>query len=176
MGDSVTFDHINTQEKYDLKLLCESDESVDDPSYSPYELSNNTCRYYEPDMMKDVFLGVQDAFSLFCMNCQGLRSHWDSFYNLLQEMGNDAHCFDVIGITEIFGMNKGQCSLPGYHPLEFVVLNDSNNSKGGVGLYIKNIYKYHIRTDLSILPSLLPAKRILGEGRLKIRNFVGAKR
>jgi len=65
-------------------------------------------------------------------------------------MGNDTHCFDVIGITEIFGMNKGQCCLPNYHPLEFAVRSDSNNSKGGVGLYIKNTYKYETRPDLSI--------------------------
>ena len=84
------------------------------------------------------------------MNCQGLRAHWDSFYNLLQEMGSDTCSFDVIGITEIFSMNKGECSLSGYHPLEYTTRNESNNSKGGSGMYIKNTYKYKIRHDLSI--------------------------
>ena len=92
--------------------------------------------------MNDILCDANDTFSLFCLNCQGLIAHWDAFYNLLHEMGNDAHSFDVIGITELFSMNKGQCSLPGYHPLEFAVRNYSNSSKGGLGLYIKDSYHY----------------------------------
>ena len=141
-------DHI-AQSEYDLKILCEGDDFADDPSCSPYDLSTNTCQYYEPSTMKDILCDANDKFSLFCLNCQGLIAHWDAFYNLLHEMGNDAHSFDVIGITEIFSMNKGQCSLPGYHPLEFAVRNYSNSSKGGVELYIKDSYHYELRQDLS---------------------------
>ena len=65
-------------------------------------------------------------------------------------MSKDSNNFDVIGITELFGMAQGECSIQGYHPLEFATRNDSNKSRGGVGLYVKCKYKYKQRQDLSI--------------------------
>jgi hypothetical protein len=65
-------------------------------------------------------------------------------------MGKDSNYFDIIGITELFGMTEGECYLDGYYPLEFATRNGSNNSRGGVGIYVKNKYKYKQRPDLSI--------------------------
>jgi len=58
--------------------------------------------------------------------------------------------FSVIGISELFGMSHNECHLEGYHPLEFAVRNNSNMSKGGVGIFVKNSLKYKHRPDLSI--------------------------
>jgi len=65
-------------------------------------------------------------------------------------MSSDSYNFDIIGLTEIFGVTHDECSLLGYHPLEFITRNDTINSRGGVGIFIKDCYQYKIRQDLSI--------------------------
>jgi len=65
-------------------------------------------------------------------------------------MGRDRNSFDVIGVTELFGMSPGECSLPGYYPLEFTTRKDSPNTKGGIGIYVKDNHKYKVRSELSI--------------------------
>jgi len=65
-------------------------------------------------------------------------------------MGSNIGGFGVIGVTELFSMAEGQCLLTGYHPLEFATRNNSNSSKGGVGVYIKDTLKYKKRHDLCI--------------------------
>jgi hypothetical protein len=65
-------------------------------------------------------------------------------------MGSNIGGFDVIGVTELFSMAEGQCLLTGYHPLVFATRNNSNSSKGGVGVYIKDTLKYKMRHDLCI--------------------------
>ena len=62
----------------------------------------------------------------------------------------DTHNFDVIGITELFSLTSGECSFPGYLPIECNVRSDNNNSRGGVGIYIKDCYDYKLRTDIFI--------------------------
>ena len=84
------------------------------------------------------------------LNCQGLKAHWDSFHNLLWEIGGEQNCLDFIGITELYSMNSGDCILNGYHPLEFKTRNDTNNSRGGIGLYIRDKYQYKLGSDLSV--------------------------
>ena len=161
MEDDLTFEHIDTQQKYDLQQLFQNDPRSDELSDSPFELCNNTCLYYEPCGVNEAFSRPNDDLSIFCLNCQGIRAHWDSFYNLVQEMGKDSRSFDVIGVTEIFGMSQGECALPGYHPLEFSVRNNSNNSKGGIGIYVKASHKYKLRSDLSIfIPHVFESKFI----------------
>ena len=147
MEDNITLDHISTQNKFDLQSLCETDQSLDEPTDSPYDIGNNTCKYYEPAAIKNV---ISNDLSIFCINAQGLKAHWDNFKNLMLEMGDSDKCFDVIGITEVFSMSKGDCVLPGYHPVEFAVRNDTTRSKGGVALYVNDKLQYKIRPDISI--------------------------
>ena len=65
-----------------------------------------------------------------------IRSHWDPFQNLMYEMGNANYNFDVIG--RVFGMSEGECRIPSYHPLEYTTRTDKPDSKGGIGIYVKN--------------------------------------
>jgi hypothetical protein len=150
MAGDIDLDHIDTQLEYDLHALCANDNADIEQTDSPFDLCNNTCKYYEPAEMKTVLSENPDSLKMFCLNCQGLRSHWDAFQDLIYEMGNNTHTFDFIGITELFSMSKGECFLPGYHALEFTVRKDSNSSKGGIGIYINDSYTYKIRNDLSI--------------------------
>ncbi len=57
---------------------------------------------------------------------------------------------DIVGITEVFGLSKSEYSLPGYHPLEFKTRHDTNDSRGGIGVFIKDTFEYKIRQDISI--------------------------
>ncbi len=147
MFDNINLDHISTNSEYNLQTLCETDLADDEVADSPYTMINNTCTYYDPKSVKDI---ISDGLTLLCLNAQGLRAHWDSFSNLLYEMNDETHYFDVIGITELYSMGTGECTLPGYHPLEFIVRNNSNSSRGGVGIYVKEEYQYKLRKDLSI--------------------------
>jgi predicted nucleotidyltransferase len=150
MEDSISLDHVSTHAEYDLKLLYENDLSDDEHFESPFDMTNNECLYYEAETVGNVLASSQGEFSLFCLNCQGLRAHWDSFCTLLYDMGSNIGGFDVIGVTELFSMAEGQCLLTGYHPLVFATRNNSNSSKGGVGVYIKDTLKYKMRHDLCI--------------------------
>jgi len=148
MANEINLDHITTHDEFNLQRLCEmNDDTADELVDSPFELGSNTCGYFEPSDIKNIASG---NLTLFCLNVQGLRAHWDNFYNLLSEMNGDSQHIGIIGITELFSMNAGECDLPGYHPLEFVTRNDSNTSKGGVAMYISNQYQYKHRTDLSV--------------------------
>ncbi len=92
------------------------------------------------------------GFTKFCFNSQGLCAHWDAFNGLIDTMhGNSStSSFDVIGITELYGMNPNECRLNGYHPLEYKTRTDSESSRGGVGIYVKKDYRFSTRKDLSI--------------------------
>ena len=146
----ISLDRINTLRQYDLQKLCDDGHTIDEPNDCPFNLINNTCLYYEPIQIRDIMQNERNNFSMFCLNCQGLRAHWDAFCGLIHDMGSGIEVLDVIGVTEIFSMENDACSLPGYHPIEFKTRNDTNNSKGGVGIFLRDCYNYNKRMDLSI--------------------------
>ena len=88
---------------------------------------------------------------MFCFNTKGLRSHWDSFIYLINDMHGSSinEAFDILGVTELYGMTSGECNLSGYHPIIFNTRQDTSYSRGGVGLYIKDSFRVTVRTALS---------------------------
>ena len=72
---------------------------------------DNNCDYYDPSGVKELLNQEQNNVSLFCLNCQGLRAHWDAFHNLVRETCGDGHSFDIIGITALYSMNISECAL-----------------------------------------------------------------
>ena len=38
--------------------------------------------------------------------------------------------FDIIGVTELYGMLNGECDLDGYHPMVFKTRDDTVCSRG----------------------------------------------
>ena len=50
----------------------------------------------------DIIAGKDNLLSMVCINAQGLMSHWDSFYNLIDDMGAGNLFIYIIGITELF--------------------------------------------------------------------------
>ncbi len=111
MLDSDYLEPLGGDVNIDLKNLLEN--NIDEEhEVSPFDICKNSCKYYDPSNVKVNFSDL-DELSMFCINTQGLRAHWDAFYNLLQEIGNEASNFDIVAITEIFGMTKNEYSLPG---------------------------------------------------------------
>ena len=53
--------------------------AIDEPNDCPFNPMNNTCLYYEPIQIRDIMQNERNNFSMFCLNCQGLRAHWDAF-------------------------------------------------------------------------------------------------
>ena len=139
---------------YYLKSLIYDDEEPNDSSF----VQSNGCQYYEPIEIPKMLDHKNKLLSMFCLNTQGLKSHWDAFRNLIYDMGAGIHLFDIIGITELFHVSNGDCPLEGYHPLEFKIRKDSHNSRGGVGIYIKDTISYETRPDLSVfVPNVFEA-------------------
>ncbi len=157
MEDRITLDQLSTQTDYNLCELYNNEFTEDDIIDSPYLSIDNTCDYYEPHNVEKL-LNQNRSVSLFCLNTQGLRAHWDVFNELIDIMNGDSSngSFDVIGITELYSMERNECNLNSYHPIEFKTRNDTTGSRGGVGMYIKKEYQFHTRNDLSIfIPHIL---------------------
>ena len=151
MEDRISLDHISTQPQYNLVDICNTDIDEDDNTIedSPFSMITNTCDYYEINDVNLLISQDKNALSMFSLNCQGLRSHWDAFCSLM--IGNrNSSLFDIIGITELYGMSDGECVLEGYHPLEFKTRSTADSSRGGVGIYVRNNLTYTIRQDLTI--------------------------
>ncbi len=142
MGDDITLDHISTHLSCSLSELYNKEVSDNYIVCSPYTTINNTCDYYEPKNVSDLLKLQNNSLSMFCLNTQGLRAHWDAFTDLIDKMNNNtsANSFDIIGITELYSMTQNDCSLNGYHPIEYRIRNDTTLSRGGVGMYIKSTF------------------------------------
>ena len=150
MEDNISLDDITTQAQFDLNTLYENNVPSTEQSPSPFDLCSNNCSYYDPSHVNEVLNDDSASLSLFCLNSQGLQAHWDSFTGLMSEMSSSQGMFDVIGITELFNMTDEKCDLEGYHPLKYKTRTDTSDSRGGVGVYVKDSIDFDERKDLNI--------------------------
>ena len=133
---------------------------------------NYHCAYYEPDnFLKQA--EKSDGISFMNLNCRGLVSNWENFLELVCNISSDTFSFDVIGLTEVY---KYQCenylSLPGYHNIIARVRDD--NSRGGVGFFIKENIKFRKREDLSLfIPHVIETLFIEFETSSKNKSIAG---
>jgi len=59
--------------------------------------------------------------------------------------------FDIVGLTEIFHIHKNiTYDIPGYHPLEYNMRQNTQSARGGVGMYIRDNINFTNRTDISV--------------------------
>lgn len=167
--DNILLDQIYTHTDFDLTTLIEqADDQMhgDEVDYSPFDGIDNNCKYYYPAEANDLLTQNNNLFSIFCLNTQGLKAHWDAFCNLISETC-EKNLFDIIGITELYSMSADECQLPGYHNIEYKTRCDTLNSRGGVGIYIRNEIKYKTRPDLSIfIPNIFESLFV----ELKLNN------
>ena len=151
--NNISLDQLRSNEIYNLKTQYNTcirglNESTDK---SPFDYCDTDCSYYEPDQFAEKYKDHQSGTSYFHLNCQGLQSHWDEFHSLIQDLNKGKLKFDIIGISELFRIsNKNKVNISGYHPLEFKNRGVNDDSKGGVGLYVKETINYEERKDLSV--------------------------
>ena len=106
-------------------------------------IPDNFTQYYEPDQFCTKVQNVK-AFSYFHLNCRGLSANWDAFRDLLIDLHGEHFSFDIIGISEIFKCdNDSRLNLTGFHDL--IKHTRDDDSRGGVGLFIRDHIKYKIR-------------------------------
>lgn len=150
LPDNITLNQIRTESSFNLKSLYEAEDEYDNNEIdSPFQYAGNNCDYYEMNQLHELVRTFKDCRTYFHLNCRGLSSSWDSFYELLCNIHNEQFSFDIIGISEVFHCaNDSRISLPGYH--ELLTRCRPEGSRGGVGLFVKEHLNYKIREDLSV--------------------------
>ena len=130
--------------------------------FNPFDTSNNIalsennanldksskidCEYYLPnDFKKQIDNENLNNFSMIHLNIRSMINKFDSFKELIYSLNK---LFQIIGLTETWlnQTNKDRFKLQNY---DFVNVNRSIKSGGGVGIYIANELNYKIRTDLN---------------------------
>ena len=116
-GDNtVSLDEVMTADNYTLATIYEAQHNGDDDDldYSPLSNGRGICGYHEPTELMQ-YLSVTPSFnkykksrSYFHLNCRGLSSTWDKFYNLICDIHTDNFSFDYIGISEVFRCDRDQ--------------------------------------------------------------------
>ncbi len=101
--DNVSLDRIKTSDEFNLVSLYESHEEFDgeEEADSPFQYSNDTCMYYEPDEFRHQAKQLKDSLSFYHLNCRGLSANWESFYSHLCDLHDDNFSFDFIGFSEL---------------------------------------------------------------------------
>ena len=80
-------------------------------------------------------------------------ANWDSLHELICDLSSRGFLFDVIGLTEIFKFLTVHCisfNIRGYHCLQFQTRSDTDDGRGGIGLFINSKFTYVKRDDLSV--------------------------
>ena len=151
MTDNVTLDRIMTEDPFNLETLYDQDDDHDanSGSDSPFLYCGNSCEYYEPNQFNIKFQKSHGSLSYFHLNCRGLSSNWNEFFELICDLHSDTFSFDFIGISEVYNCDKDtRIFLPGYHSL--ITRCRDDGPRGGVGLFIKEGISYKIRNDISL--------------------------
>ena len=103
--------------------------------------------YYSPhDFHSSIPLSCNaKSFSIFHLNIRSLSANFDSFNQLLCDLG---YLFSIIGITEtkikVDSCSTFNADLPGYS----FISQPSISNAGGVGLFVKNNLLFFKREDL----------------------------
>ena len=94
---------------------------------------------------------IHHSLSLFCLNCRSVSANWDSLHELICDLSSRGFLFDVIGLTEVFKIPECiSFNIRGYHCLQFQTRSDTDDGRGGVGLFINSKFTYVKRDDLSV--------------------------
>jgi len=146
--DAVTLDRVRANEEFDFvsRFQDENDDLIITGNES------NTCHYYDPCEFKEKTKNKpHPKLSLFCINCQSLKANYNSLLNLLTDLQVHKTDFDVLALTEIFRIpDNMKFTIPGYHDLIYNTRDDSDDGRGGVGIFLNDQFEFTIRKDLSV--------------------------
>lgn len=150
MTETSDFNLTDIPDAFDfIKLYENFIDDDNEPTESPISNKPTECKYVSPDEIpQDI---TNTGFSIFCINCQSINSHWNELCELKLNMSSETFQFDVIGLTETFRpLDNTRYELPGYHTPIFNIRDKTDDSHGGVGMFIKSNINFQIRKDLSI--------------------------
>ena len=154
METNINLDRLERENDFDFSYLYE--HFVSDSEQTESTISNK-CSYYVPSDFRNAISAHGENFSVFSLNCRSLPAHWHEIKDLIACMSSSEFSFDIIGFSEIFRPKSGIAySLEGYHELLTNIREETDDGRGGVGIFIKDKYTFNIRTDLSVfLPHVL---------------------
>jgi len=150
MTKGTAFDRIRADTvTNDLLSLYEHTTEDNDYTDSPFQYSHIRCNYFERKEFSDVHQRMHNSLSYFHLNCRGLLSNWDSFYDVMCQLNNDSFSFDCIGTSENYQtLGDTRLSLNGYH--DIIARCRDDGSRGSVGLFLKNNINFKIRDNISV--------------------------
>ena len=77
----------------------------------------HSCKYYEMDELKKVFLNNSANFSTFSHNIRSINGHWDDILDIIDSATPVK--FSVVALQEIWNVPK-ILTIPGYCKSEFL--------------------------------------------------------
>ena len=102
---------------------------------------DNEGKYYSPEKFAQTIQPTNNSLSLFCLNCRSISANWDCFHELICNLSSRGFLFDIIGLTEVFKIPHCMSfNITGYHGLQFQTSSDTDDGRGGVGLFINSIF------------------------------------
>ena len=143
---------IRTESEFNLvklfnEALAENDDIVNG---SPFDHGDNECKYYSPEKFAQTIQPTNYSLSLFCLNCRSISANWDCSHELICDLSSRGFSFDIIGLTEVFKIPDCMSfNITGYNCLQFQTRSDTDDGRGGVGLFINSKFTYVKRDDLS---------------------------
>ena len=154
-SESVNLNTIRTDSEYNfVKLFNEALAENDDIGTingSPFDHGDNECKYYSPENFAQNIHPTNNSLSLFCLNCRSISANWDCIHELICNLSSRGFLFDIIGLTEVFKIPDSMSfNITGYHCLQFQTRSDTDDGRGGVGLFINSNFTYVKRDDLSV--------------------------
>lgn len=154
--NNTNFSQIRGNPDFNLSNILNILEEVTDDGMpnSPYDLNPIECNYYEPHQLRNTTNNFKNPFSYFHINIQGLNSKLENFKSLLCDMQTTD--FDIIALSEIFKITDDKhVSLPGYK-FEYKSRPPPHDSRGGIGIYIRDNLSYNICDTLSVfIPNII---------------------
>ena len=104
------------------------------------------CNYYSPKEFSDLKINNSKSFSFYHLNIHSIQKHMDELKIMLKMLSTK---FDILAITETKIAKNIEplidIAIDGYHP---PTRTDTEASKGGTLLYIRDHLNFKSRTDL----------------------------
>ena len=143
-------DNLATNPQFDfLKTLLQKTNDDDyDFSCSPYDNITSDCIYLDETEFNSTFKNCNDL-SMMSVNVQSLTAKFNELNEMIRIMQINNCSPDIICLQELWSFPcDSMFSLLGYHPLIFKLRN--NYQGGGIGIFIKNKFKYTHLPHLSV--------------------------
>jgi hypothetical protein len=130
-------------------LDADSNDEFFDYSSSPYDTVTLDCSYIDEYNYANIATS-KNEISIMSLNIQSLPAKFNDFVSFISLLQISNKAPDVICLQELWQFpNDVNFNIQGYHPLIFK-LRQNGVQGGGVGIYIKNVFKFTILQEISI--------------------------